>query len=296
MKILFNADDAGATKCITDRIMDAWKLRLIDGFSIIANGDACLEIKKALKENHDLPARLCVHLNLSEGQCLAPKQEVASLVGADGLLHLGFGDVLLLWLRSSGSERAQLISQIKKEWQKQIQAVKRICFPRNIIGLDSHNHVHMLPFLFPVAVSLMQAEGIPEIRIAREIPYLSSMRSESLNSKFFINIIKHILLRICSIQATRLDKELFINSPEAIVGVLYTGMMSASAALSGIKAAENRGVKKLEVLFHIGRASVHEAIRWSPIPKPSSFMLSANRDKEFLELYRLRTSRKINEY
>jgi predicted glycoside hydrolase/deacetylase ChbG (UPF0249 family) len=43
MKVIFHWDDIGATSCMTTRILEGWKGGFLDGFSIMANGDATSE-------------------------------------------------------------------------------------------------------------------------------------------------------------------------------------------------------------------------------------------------------------
>jgi predicted glycoside hydrolase/deacetylase ChbG (UPF0249 family) len=49
MQLIFNSDDYGFTSCITRRIADAWAEGLVDGFGIIANGDAVAEGAEILR-------------------------------------------------------------------------------------------------------------------------------------------------------------------------------------------------------------------------------------------------------
>lgn len=288
MKVIFHADDAGATAAITERILQAWRSGWLDSFSIITNGESCGLISDALQTDRSRPVRLAVHLNLSEGLPASPVAEVSMLVNEAGVLKHSFVSLLVLWAKSASSRRQALVRQIETEWRAQVRHARTICAPHAIDAVDSHNHVHMLPFLFPVALRLAQQEHIREIRISREPLFVSDRLKETLRVRFLKNVVKHALLRYLAASADRLRRRTSISSGGALVGVFYTGMMSDTAARAGIRAAKRSGASSAEVVFHIGRAKENEASRWNHMPQVAPFFLSSRRDEEFEALRRLR--------
>ena len=72
-----------------------------------------------------------------------------------------------------------------------------------------------------------------------------------------------------------------LTRKRVIIGVLYSGKMSAARALCGIKSASE--ADEIEVLFHIGRATSEEAIRWKNAAY-AAFHLSKSRDDERAEI------------
>lgn len=288
MRTYYHSDDIGATSSITKRILQAWKEGLLDGFSIMANGEALSDISAGLLQNADKEARISVHLNLSEGKSLFPPEKLSLLVDSNGNLKHGFISLLTLWLKSSSRVRKQMLMQIENEFRAQIRRAKEVCTPRHIRAVDGHNHIHMLPFAFPIAARLAKEEGIPEIRISRELFFLSPQIRESLKIGFLVNILKHVVLRVFSWKAIPVAKRYGLSSPDALLGVLYTGMMSENAARAGINSAKRNGIERLEILFHIGRASKDELGRWITDPRVASFFASESRDLEFIALKRLR--------
>lgn len=288
MKIIFHCDDIGATSSMTKRILETWKAGFLDGFSILANGGATSELRLGLLSDPDREARISVHLNLSEGKSLTQPCDIPLLVDSHGNLKRGFAGLLFLWITSSKTKRKDLLLQVEKEWRTQIIEARRICTPRKITSIDSHMHIHVIPFLFPIAARLAGEEGIPEIRISYEVFYFSSKLVESLSLSFLVNVIKHLVLRGCSRFARRFAKEDGLRGPEALIGVLYTGRMTRTTAKSGIAAAMRKGLQVIEVLFHIGRASGGESSRWKHHQSRGTFSLSERRDKEYFELMILR--------
>ncbi len=288
MENIFHCDDIGATSSMTKRILEAWKAGLLNGFSILANGDATSEVRLGLLSDPDRDARISVHLNLCEGKSLIEPRDIPLLADSHGNLNQGFVRLLILWFTSSKMKKNALLRQIEKEWRAQITEVKRICSPRKITAIDSHMHIHMIPFLFPVAARLAKGQDIPEIRISYEVFYFSSSLVESLSLPFLVNVIKHLVLRECSRFARRFAKEHGLTGPESLIGILYTGRMTRTAAKSGIAAAMRKGLQMVEILFHIGRASDRESGRWGHCRRRGTFSLSERRDREYFELMALR--------
>ena len=71
----------------------------------------------------------------------------------------------------------QFANQVEIEWREQIKRVIEVFSPRSFTAVDSHDHVHMLPFLFPIAAKLAREFDLPEIRISNEIYHFSIKES-----------------------------------------------------------------------------------------------------------------------
>ena len=288
--IFFHSDDAGATAEVTRCILEAWQQRLLTSFSVIANGDACDTVSHVLAAHPDLHARVMVHLNLSEGAPCSSQTTSTSLLNDKGILKNGFFGLLIGWLFQSSRGRKDLIDQIRVEWREQIRITKQLVAPRPVAGVDGHNHVHMLPFLFPVAAELAAEEGLPEIRISLEHPFVCWCSRETWTVAFAINMIKHIVLRACSAMAKPAASRQGLTSPDAVVGVLYTGMPSVTSVRSGVAHATKRGARRIEAVFHVGRAAESESSRWTHLPASRAFFLSPWRDREMACLRELKKS------
>jgi len=265
-------------------MLDAWRGGHLDGFSIIANGNAINQIPDALESASELHARIAVHFNLTEGISSAPSAQIPLLVDEDGQLRHTFGSLLLNAIFSTPTKRRELFRQISIECVAQIIAVRSICNGRAITAVDGHNHIHMIPGIFTSVAYASIAEGVPEIRISAEPFFIENPMRDWLQLFWWINLIKHLLLNIFSHSAFRAAKRIGLRAPDAIIGILYSGKMSAVRALRGIEAAS--GAAEIEVLFHISRASADEAARWKNSTY-SAFHLSESRDIERAEIYLL---------
>lgn len=271
-----HADDLGATPRITEDILACWQAGWLDGFSIFANGEATERVREALRESA-LPARIRVHLNLSEGASSAPPSELPLLVDDRGRLALGFVDV---WRRLHGSQRRRFIVQVRREWAAQIERVIALVGPRSVDGVDGHVHVHAFPALFQVAAELARAYGLGGIRIPREPLHVVPDPRANRIAIAQGNLVKHGVLRACSRHHRAVATRLGLSAPDAFVGVLYSGAMRPSSVRAGVAAAERAGARSVEILFHPGRASAEESGRWESLPSMAYYPTSEDRDRE----------------
>lgn len=284
IKIFLHSDDLGITCQSTDQLLQSWRSGYLDGFSIIANGDAVGQISGILLADPERKARIAVHFNLTEGHSSARAEKVPLLVNAKGELRYTFGGLLRDVLISFPAKRRELLQQIALECSAQIAVVRSICGARTVTAIDGHNHIHMIPGVFEAIAQTAKDASIPEIRISCEPFFLEKPRSDWLQPFLWINMIKHFLLKIFSVSSRHVALRFGLNSPDAMIGVLYSGRMSASRALRGVAAATD--VDSVEVVFHVGRADSSEVARWRHASY-SKFHLSKWRDSERAEVARL---------
>ncbi|HSN53988.1 MAG TPA: ChbG/HpnK family deacetylase [Candidatus Sulfomarinibacteraceae bacterium] len=292
--IFFHADDMGATPRVTARLCEAWERGLVDSFSIFGDCDHPETIAVRLQARPDLPARISVHLNLWEGRPLTVAAGVTRLVDRSGNFNAEFL-AMLASCHVGGSTRGrdELLAQVEREWRAQIENVLGMIAARPLKALDGHIHVHMVPTLFRLAVKLAREYGIPEVRNVREPFHLSRNIRECLTKRFLSNCLKRQVLSACGKLDTDIAAKAELRSPDGMLGVLYSGMMSRANIVSGIAAARRHGAKRIEVLVHIGRAEPSEIGRWNGSPRKAAFVLSPSRDAEFEELIRLRRPRSL---
>lgn len=285
--IVIHSDDAGATESVTRSIISAWTSGVLDGFSILSNGQATDLITAALASNADRTVRLCAHLNLSEGGSMLPPSESFSLTNAEGNLKHTFFSLLIALLFSTKPTRKTILNQIESEWRVQIQAVRCIAGNRKINALDSHIHVHMLPWTFKIACKLANEFGIKEVRVSRE-PFFIKNVHDLFMPYYVVNVIKHVVLNTCSFFAVRFAKSFGVEYPAWIIGVLYSGHMTRARALCGIRRIRDNS--KIELVFHVGQARNEERSRWGNKKNIADFYLSEQRSVELYEAGLVRNS------
>jgi predicted glycoside hydrolase/deacetylase ChbG (UPF0249 family) len=102
-----------------------------------------------------------VHLNLSQGEPISPAAGISTLVNSEGQLHLAPWQ---LWIRMiTGKIR---LEHIHCEFHAQIRKVLELGVTPT--HLDGHLHVHVLPQLSPLLVSLAREFRIQCVRCPSE--------------------------------------------------------------------------------------------------------------------------------
>jgi predicted glycoside hydrolase/deacetylase ChbG (UPF0249 family) len=283
-KIILHSDDLGITEQSSDHIIDAWRNGDITSFSIIANGDAIKKIPNYLSTYPELGARIAVHFNLTEGYPSSNPLEIPLLIGVDGKFKRSFGNLLIGNFFAYQSKRSELRKQIYQECRAQISVVRALCPDRELVAIDSHNHIHMIPGIFQVVASAARDEKIKQIRISKEPFFKTDFFLDVLKPFWLINLVKHLLLKVFSINASKIAAKLDLHSPVAFIGLLYSGRMTAKIAMSGIRAVKSDG--SIEVTFHVGRSAPYEKLRWAH-NLYSEFHLSPHREIEREEVRKL---------
>jgi hopanoid biosynthesis associated protein HpnK len=157
--LIVNADDLGWTAGVNRGIAEAHRNGIVTSASLLANGQAFSEGVELARGTGGLGVG--VHLNLTDGAPIAPRERVPSLVNDAGELAGGPESLLL---KIAG--RSLSVSEVEREWNAQIAKVREAGI--EITHLDGHKHVHMLPGLFEIALKLAKRYGIGAIRVSHE--------------------------------------------------------------------------------------------------------------------------------
>lgn len=172
-----NADDFGLHSDINRGILDCLENRLINSVSISVVGEGFNEqevgwlrgfVQKGLKFNTGL------HLQLTEGNALTG---ISSLTNPEGFFPAYVNQFVKSWILGKIKK-----NDIQKEWETQIEAYLHTGLPLD--HLDSHQHVHLLPGLWPLTLALAKKYKVEVIRTSYESLY-SSIKSHSLRFFFF---------------------------------------------------------------------------------------------------------------
>ena len=152
--LIINADDYGYFPCVSRGILEAAKTNALTATGILANS-ADLNTQLAwLDEVPDL--ELGVHLNLTFKQPLttAMSEKLDHWNGCFPNAYI----MSLLILTGKIS-----LAAVRNEWCAQIE----VCRSKNLTFLNSHEHIHMLPPLFSLAVELAKTYNIGHVRITQ---------------------------------------------------------------------------------------------------------------------------------
>jgi chitin disaccharide deacetylase len=285
MKVFFHSDDACLTAESTSQILQCWKDGFLDGFSVLANEDLLFVAAGEMKKYHDTTARLSVHLNITDLKPCLPPTELPLLVTEKGSFRVSFLNAL--WIVSVGGKRKQnFLEQIYKEWDAQIRLVKNIITSHEVTGLDSHNHLHMIPSLFSIVLQLAEKHNIKWVRVPVELFHLSSMK-DLLNWFYYRNLVKWLVLNLFAfLSGARRTLKM-----QKAMGVLYSGNMFQENVKTGLFIARRKESDSMEVIFHVGKSNAAELKDMVASKSAIQFFSSEKREKEYRAAQNLKNER-----
>lgn len=157
MRVIVNADDLGMDEATNENIFNLMSQGKVTSSTMMANAP-CIE--EAVREAKNFPqCSFGVHLNLTEFHPLTDDERLLSLLDDEGRLRTENED-----LKVVGATR----KAIAKELSAQIARIQS--YGVNISHLDSHQHIHNIPTMFPVIKYLQYKFNIKKIRLTREYP------------------------------------------------------------------------------------------------------------------------------
>jgi predicted glycoside hydrolase/deacetylase ChbG (UPF0249 family) len=260
VRVVIHADDLGLTQGITDNIMASCMQGAVRSVSLVVNG---LDTHRAIEFVREQPQLLwSVHINLVEGRPISNAGEVALLVDKQGYFKYSFMSLWFTYLTCHQKRRNMLKEQVCAEINAQLKVAGEWSGCDHI-RVDGHQHAHMIPFVFDALMTCGRNFQISYVRLPRENLYLVNFL-DLFDFSFVVNFLKNRLLNyLCKRALTKL-RDRGIQVPSRLVGVLYTGRMTAARALQGLKANRPRATEQqnTEVLFHPGGFHKGEEQLW----------------------------------
>lgn len=277
----FHADDYGLFLEQSERILACFEHGVLNGTSIISNGP---ELDECLKELPDEGMQLTVHLNLMQGQCLAPAEEVPLLADETGRFCVTFAQLLFAGL--SGKREAYK-RQIKMEYRAQIRKLLPL-FQRNgqKLRIDGHAHWHVVPVAFDALMEVIGEEGLPVtyIRLPDEPLHLYLRHLFQLMPFPAINIVKALLLKLLVSGDRRTWKDRLQRMEQKLfLGVMLSGHFDYRRMKAILPAAEAMAAEKgigLEILAHPGSVHLKENLANVTNQDDYRFFTSPAREEE----------------
>ena len=218
--LIVNADDLGWTEGVNRGIAEAHRNGIVTSASLLANGAAFASGVELARST--LGLGVGVHLNLSDGEPVAPRELVATLVNDKGEFA-GGPEALLLRI----AKRDVNLSEVEQEWEAQIERVKEAGIQPT--HLDGHKHVHMLPGLFEVALRLAKRYGIGAIRVAHEASSLRSALSAGDEPHASVVLMQGVQargLKLLARDAREQAERAGISTADYFCGIAQTGEMT----------------------------------------------------------------------
>jgi chitin disaccharide deacetylase len=223
--LIVNADDLGWTGGVNRGIVEAHGNGIVTSASLLANGAAYASAVKLAHATRGLGVG--VHLNLSDGEPAAPREQVKSLLNESGKLE-GRPKGLLLRL----ARRNVLLEEVEREWDAQIQKVRDSGIEPT--HLDGHRHVQMLPGLFEIALRLAKRHGIAAIRIAHEESTLRAALTAGAKQKGAVVMKQGVQargLKLLAPDAHDKAERAGIATADYFCGIAQTGEMTREGVL-----------------------------------------------------------------
>ncbi len=280
-----HADDFGVSVHASEDIMECLENGALDSISVIANMSCFGECVRRYREKRDSFKRvphICVHLNVLDGKAVLDRTAIPDLVDDEGFFCLSWGTLFMINYGGK-RKRERIKKQLKAEFEAQIKLVTE-AFDLKELRLDSHQHPHMIPFVFDVLMEICEESKIPVrfVRLARE-PLSPFIRQVCFYPTYSpVNLIKNILLNFFSMQNRRKLEKREIPY-ELLWGLLMSGNMDTRRVPElfayMVKYAKRKD-RVLEILFHPGRMLEEEKTGEYRKPGFLNFYLSENRNVE----------------
>ena len=182
MKVLFNADDFGLTKGVTDGIIQAHKKGVVGSTTLMVNGKA---FDYAVEEAKKYPTlKVGIHLVLTWGKPIS--NQVPQLLDENG--HFKYNSNYM-------DMDAPNIEAVEKEWRSQIEAFLATGLKLN--HMDSHHHVHGWDPLKEIVLRLAREYTVPVRYVDSLRDYPEQLLTEALYLDFYgkgieNNIFEHL--------------------------------------------------------------------------------------------------------
>jgi predicted glycoside hydrolase/deacetylase ChbG (UPF0249 family) len=153
--LVVNADDYAYYRGVSRGILEAAARGIVTATGVFANAARFEEDVPALRECAALDAG--VHLNLTDGRPLTPDMR-------NRLARWGGQFPRKFAIAAAVLAGAVRVRDVEVEWRAQIE--RCLGAGLKLQFLNSHEHIHMLPALFPLTLALAERYRIPHLRFA----------------------------------------------------------------------------------------------------------------------------------
>lgn len=222
-RLIVNADDLGAHPLVNEGIKEAVCSGIVTSATLIVSAPYAEDAIQSVVRPLDLPIGL--HLCLTHGRPLSPPDQVANLVDDDtGEFRLGAG----YFFRTRRPDETT-IRQIRTELSAQFAWVADRGLP--LTHVDSHQHIHMAPWLFAEIQTLARRFGIQRCRMTREPVLNFALWHRPMAVLRRRNPVKWAALRLAG-RRLRTD----LKTPDAFLGIMYSGIMGVAELLRHLRA------------------------------------------------------------
>jgi predicted glycoside hydrolase/deacetylase ChbG (UPF0249 family) len=160
-KLIINADDFGLTRGVNRAVSECAEAGTVRSATLMPNGEAFDDAVKTAKGLDGFGTG--IHFVLTGLKPVSPADKLHGLVGPDGFLPSGPGELLKILAQRKGLRgaiRQELFSQAGKVFDCGIA----------VTHFDSHKHVHVIPVVLDVILEIARRFSVKAIRNPFEAP------------------------------------------------------------------------------------------------------------------------------
>lgn len=206
-------------------IAESHRNGIVTSASLLANGAAFASGVEIARSTPGLGVG--VHLNLSDGEPVADRELVTTLLNDRGELQ-GRPESLLL----RRARRTLLLDEVEQEWDAQIQKIRNSGIEPT--HLDGHRHVQMLPGLFEIVLRLAKRHGIAAVRVSHEESSLRAALSAGAKQKGTVVMRQGVQargLKLLAPDAREQAERAGIATSDFFCGIAQTGELTREGVL-----------------------------------------------------------------
>jgi predicted glycoside hydrolase/deacetylase ChbG (UPF0249 family) len=232
--LIVNADDLGIEPATTRGIASSYRNGIVSSASVIVTTPTVADAVTTANADK-IPVGL--HVALTQGRAIAGPR-LSHLVDESGAFKLRAHELIRIRRKDTA-----LIEQIRIEMRAQLARASDLGL--TLTHVDSHQHVHMNPVLFPILEDEASAFGIRRIRFSREplcFFWCAGRYGQILRRN---NLPKWLVTRLYARQIKpRLE------SPDLFFGIFHSGVIVKHVLLKFLTAMP--ADKSVEICIHPG--------------------------------------------
>ena len=196
--LFVTADDYGVSATYSKEVLALLAENRINSVSFIVNEESFEQFALDLNPYLD-SVKLNCHLNIFEGRPLYLSKE-SPLVNKNGYFHLDIKSLTGLYVFSSRKKKTKILKDIGIEFEAQVKCFLSK-FPKLPLSLDSHQHVHLLPFVFPIVDELGNRYRATDLRLGESLTSRMTPTIRIFSRKILFNFLVTLARRRSTIPA-----------------------------------------------------------------------------------------------
>jgi predicted glycoside hydrolase/deacetylase ChbG (UPF0249 family) len=248
VKLVFHADDFGLSPAVNAGILEAHTHGVLRSTSLMVTADAAAEAAEAARATPALDVGL--HLTLVEERPVLPVERIPSLVQG-GRFWPRHGVVALRYLRRRW-DPAEARAELEAQWER-----------FDALGLaashcDGHQHLHLLPGVFPAVAAEARRRGIRFVRSHLGDP----LGAREASPRGVLLVATHGVAWLAARGLSRADRDWLV--PFTTLGFLRAGgSLTTGTLLRALDRLRGRSAPAIvEVMLHPGRPDAETECRY----------------------------------